>query len=500
MNRYLLAILLLLPLFIAAQDSNIFHDRSYWESAPDVNDVKSEIKKGNDPVALTPSAFDAITYAILANAPLETISYLLSIKGNGVDKMTHDKRNYLMWAAYKGNIELMQLLIDMKSQTDIIDDHGYNLMTFAAVAGMEDTGVYDLLLANGAKVTDSNRSGANALLLLSPNLKDQSLISYFKEKGLDIHTKDHDGNGMFHYAARKGNIETLQMLIEMGLDYSTKSTKGENAITFASAGSRGHVNSVDVYEFLEDLGLEVNVVTTEGESPLHNIAYRAKDREVLSYFLEKGVDPNQVDEEGNTAFLNAMRGNNMAMAELLQPHVTDINHRNKDGYSALTYAVMRNSEDGFGILLAAGADIKVLDNKDRNLVYHMFNAFNERSKKVFQEFLTQAKKHELNLTPSYEGGNTLAHLAVKKEQAFLLKQALDLGVEINQKNEEGLTPLHLAAMQAKNKEILTVMLKHGADKSILTDFDESAFDLASENEVLSNSGIDLDFLKADSGE
>ncbi|MEM8887638.1 MAG: ankyrin repeat domain-containing protein, partial [Bacteroidota bacterium] len=72
--------------------------------------------------------------------------------------------------------------------------------------------------------------------------------------------------------------------------------------------------------------------------------------------------------------------------------------------------------------------------------------------------------------------------------------------DINQKNEEGLTPLHLAAMQAKNKAMLDTLLGKGADKAILTDFDESAFDLANENEVLTKTGVDLDFLKSSSQE
>ncbi|MEM8889191.1 MAG: ankyrin repeat domain-containing protein, partial [Bacteroidota bacterium] len=451
MKNYLLTILLLIPLFTFAQDSNIFHGRDFWKSSPDVASVKAAIEQGNDPVALTSSAFDAISYAILENAPLETIEYLLSLEGNGVDKMTHDKRNYLMWAAYKGNTDLMKVLIDMGSDTEIMDDHGYNVITFAAVGGVEDTKVYDVILSTGTKASDGNRYGANALLLLAPNLKDKKLIEYFQSKGLDIHSTDKDGNGMFNYAARRGNMETLKMLMKLGLDHKTVSKKGENAVMFASSGSRGHVNGIEVYEFLEELGLEINVVSTEGRTPLHNIAYRVKDEAILNYFLEKGVDPNQVDEDGNTAFLNALRYNNLDFAKLVHAKVSDINLTNKDGYSALSYAVMRNSQEAFDMLMEAGADIKVNDKKGRNLVYHMFNAYSSRNKEAFQYFLSHAEKHKLNMTPVYEGGNTLAHLAVKEGEEELLAKALELGVDINQKNEEGLTPLHLAAMQAKNK-------------------------------------------------
>ena len=123
-------LVLLLPLLGISQQKNIFHDRSFWKESTTVEIVKQEIEKGNDPVALTPSAFDATVNAILGGAPLETISYLLSLEGNEVNKPTHDGRNYLMWASYKGNVELMELLIEKGADTEIVGEswiYGHDL-------------------------------------------------------------------------------------------------------------------------------------------------------------------------------------------------------------------------------------------------------------------------------------------------------------------------------------------------------------------------------------
>jgi ankyrin repeat protein len=70
-----------------------------------------------------------------------------------------------------------------------------------------------------------------------------------------------------------------------------------------------------------------------------------------------------------------------------------------------------------------------------------------------------------------------------------------LGVDVNQQNKEGISPLHIAAMKAKNTKILKYLLSIGADKSQKTAFEESVYDLASENEVLQQEKIDLTFLK-----
>ena len=71
---------------------------------------------------------------------------------------------------------------------------------------------------------------------------------------------------------------------------------------------------------------------------------------------------------------------------------------------------------------------------------------------------------------------------------------LSLG-NINAKNNEGYTPLHLIAMKAEKVEFVKLMYDLGADKNIETEFGERAYDLAKENEKLNVNLGDLDFLK-----
>ena len=50
-------------------------------------------------------------------------------------------------------------------------------------------------------------------------------------------------------------------------------------------------------------------------------------------------------------------------------------------------------------------------------------------------------------------------------------------------------------MKATNNEIIDVLIAAGADKSILTDFGESSYDLASENEILISNKTDISRLQ-----
>src|SRR5690554_7200469 len=123
MKTIISAFLFLGILSVNAQQ-NIFLHNDFWDEETTIKQVKEAIKNGNDPVAFSEFNFDATAYAILNNSPLETVLFLLDIEGNEVTKITHDARNYLMWAAHRGNYELTKVLMEKGSDIHIVDDKG----------------------------------------------------------------------------------------------------------------------------------------------------------------------------------------------------------------------------------------------------------------------------------------------------------------------------------------------------------------------------------------
>ena len=477
-----------------AQESNVFLDRNFWKQNPDIETIDNFIAKGHDISSLNSNAFDAVTYALIEKVDNATIRYLLSKDGNGVNKLTHDGRTYIFWSAYKNNQEMVEHLLDNGARMDIVDSHGYSPMNFAANTGQTDRALYELLIQNGANpATEKNHSGANALLLIAPFLDDFELVNYFKSLGVDPYSTDDTGNGLFNYAAKGGNIPFLKQLIDQGYPYQQVNTARGNAFIFASQGRRGHTNSIGVYRYLESLGLEPNVVGKDSKNPLHYLAYRGKDEDVLQFFLDKGVDVNLQDADGNTPFMNAVRGNDLQMIKLLQPYVNSINLKNNNGHSALTYAFSRNSVETVEFLLKHQADITVLDKNGNSLAYYVLNTFNNAEE--FESKLAILQTHQIPLNAKQGDGNTLLHEAVKSENLDLIKRVMQFDIPINAKNNDGITALHLAAMKAKDYEVLKYLIEMGADKSIKTDFEESVYDLASENEILIQNNTDLEFLK-----
>ena len=503
-NIFSISFVLVASLFVSAQQKNTLLEQSFWKTSPDVASVQAEIAKGNNPSASNDRSFDAVVIAINNDAPNATIKFLLEQPGNGVNKPTHDNRIYLHWAAGKGNQEIVEYLIAKGSDINLEDSHGAFPVTAAANSGVSNTAIYDAFFKAGIDPKKKYTNGANLLLLTIPFDKNLTLTSYFTTKGMSVKDVDSDGSTAFDYAARTGNLTLLKSILEKGV----KPT--DNALLFAAQGSRRDANTLETYKYLvEDLKLKPTATNKEGQNVLHFLVTKAKQTEIINYFLAKGADINKADNDGNTPLIiSASNREANGTLEQLLPLVKNINAQNKKGESALTKAIQSGTVEAAALLLDKGAAIKVLDKDGNNLGFYLIDSYrpqmgmgrgpesiNAPKQDPFTSKTKLLQDKGLDLVTPQKDGNTLYHLAIAKNDLTLLKKITDLNIDINAKNKDGLTALHKAAMISKDDVILKYLLSIGAKKEITTEFDESAYALAKENESITKNKIDLEFLK-----
>ena len=120
---------------------------------------------------------------------------------------------------------------------------------------------------------------------------------------------------------------------------------------------------------------------------------------------------------------------------------------NDKGESALTKAVENGSSEIVALLIKNGADVNISNKDGNNLAYYWFNSYKgnvpqrpgqapqQSPVDEFNEKLNLLQSKGLNVAAPQSNGNTLYHFAVAKEDAFLLKKATDLGVDINVKKQ-----------------------------------------------------------------
>ncbi|GGF14039.1 ankyrin repeat domain-containing protein [Flavobacterium limi] len=500
-NNLLVSFALTISLFVNAQQKNTLLDQSFWKTAPNVETIKAEIAKGNNPSAATANAFDVVVMAINNDAPTETIKFLLEQPGNEVNKPTHDNRIYLHWAAGKGNAEIVKYLIAKGSDINLEDSHGSFPITAAASSGQNNSEIYEAFFKAGIDPKKKYQNGANLLLLAISSDKELKAADYFTTKGMSLKDVDNDGNTAFTYAARSGNIPLLKKLIEKGVK------PNDNALFTAAQGSRRESNTIETYKYLiEEVKIKPTALNKSGQNVLHILAGKPNQTEIIKYFIIKGVDANKADKEGNTPLMVASAARETSVLEFLLPTSKNVNAQNLKGESALTNAVRSGSPEAVSLLLAKGADINVKDKDGNNLGVYLVQSYrpqmmgrggdNANAKQdPFAAKIKLVQDKGLNLATPQKDGNTLYHIAVIKNDLALLKKIADLNIDINAKNKDGLTTLHKAAMVAKDDTILKYLISVGAKKEVTTEFDESAYALAKENESLTKSNVSVDFLK-----
>ncbi|MGL5111255.1 MAG: ankyrin repeat domain-containing protein [Flavobacterium sp.] len=503
MKTILFTLTFLAVTWAGAQQKNSLLEQSFWKNSPDVTTVQAEIAKGNNPSAMNSNAFDVTTIAINANAPTATLQFLLEQPGNHVNKLTHDNRIYLHWAASKGNIEIINYLISKGSNTTLEDSKGETPLTFAAVNGQTNPLVYEAFFKAGTNPKKKYKDGSNLLLMVIASDKDFSLSTYLATKGLSLQDTDNDGNTAFDYAAKTGDVAFLKTLHQKGVNHTN------NALLFAAQGTRRASSPIACYRYLiEDLKINPTSTTASGETVLHFLAAKPNQKENISYFVSKGVAADALNNEGTNPLMISASGQDAAVTELFLSATKNINTQNTKLESALTFAVKSGTPEVVKMLIDNGADVSIVDKEGNNLGYFLIQSYRASGKGGRESEASTVSKQDpfdaklqlltekgFNITQPQKDGNSLYHLAVIKNDITLLEKLAPLKIDVNTKNKDGFTALHKAALLAKDATILKYLVAMGAQKESKTEFDETAYLLAKENEALTKMNLNLEFLK-----
>lgn len=493
-KKFILSILFCAGTIVQAQEKSTLLSQDFWKSKPTLEQVKKEVSNGFD-FKNVEGFNEPLLEAIMSNADAEVIQYLIDQTQTSLSKPFFHERTYLHLAASKNMGAVVEYLIKKGANINALDDKGVPPIGYAANSGNPE--MIEIFIKNGVNLFQKfgQQNNADLLLLSVTNDKDLKITDYLLSKGFDINTKDKNGNGIFYYAALNGNhLDKLKKLIQKGVKYD------DNALLAAAQGAHRVINTLEVYKYLiEELKLNPKVISKNGETLLHFIAAKPNQEEIIPYLINKGVDAKKVDNQGNTAFILASKGKSLEVVKSLFPYVQNVKATNKDGDNALLNAVKYSTAEIVGFLLEKGADIHFKDVKGNDLAYILVESYHPprrgETKDIFSPKLQLLSSKGIDFSKKLNKGNTVYHIAATKNDLDLLRKLENTKANINLKNDDGLTALHKSALVAKDDKILKYLLSLGADKNIKTDFDETVYQLAQDNEVLRNKKVNIEFLK-----
>ncbi|KAI1424128.1 ankyrin repeat-containing domain protein [Xylaria sp. FL1777] len=278
-------------------------------AAPNVPLVKMLLEKGADPNMQTSKG----------TIPLHMCGYppemtrLLAERTNNVDLPTTQGTTQLMVAASNGWTECVKVLLENKADVNAVVANenqwsGWTPVMFAAYFHFAD--IILILAEKGADLKKAEANGACPLSLIfelptsigSDEFDCLSILMEFQPR-IDLDQADKDGETVLHRCAQLGHLRAVQKLVRAGASLKLQDNSGYTAL---------------------------------GRAVWH------QTREIISYLLEQGADPNIAGKglghrEG--PLLRACRDSDYAVAKMLIDHEADVNCDSVSGFGTPLMAV-----------------------------------------------------------------------------------------------------------------------------------------------------------------
>jgi RNA polymerase sigma factor (sigma-70 family) len=224
------------------------------------------------------------------------------------------------YAAWCGNIEAAQLLLDYGADIDLMDDSYHSPPVGWAGENRQDEMV-QFLVDRGAKITIGQIAAWGSLEDLKRRIREvpslvndgtgaesdrwsplwkaagwdrKDVVEFLLEEGADVNAITRSRQTPILGAAQSGNVEIVKLLIDAGADVSVRFKDGRTALHKAA-----EVKSGPTTELLISEGVELDVAKNTGETALHFAAW-GRSREVVAILVAHGANVTTKDQKGRT--------------------------------------------------------------------------------------------------------------------------------------------------------------------------------------------------------
>jgi ankyrin repeat protein len=388
-------------------------------------------------------------------------------------------------------IELYNLPTDIGDSVQ--DKNNPNLPFYVtAFCGSE---ALELLLKNGFTIDSTDKDGHD-LLWIAANSGNVDVIKYLVENGanLNFNTYDPGSEDPLKSAIYYGYHDAVKYMLEKGAQFNINEVTGYDGdgagwdanyglsptSSIQAAAMNGDTKMLDI---LQEYGYPFNE-NTYYVGLEFAIAFQQFD--VLNYFLEKGADPNYVDNRNGdeeSLLVVCARFGDAESAEILRKHGIVIGTSESD---ALTEAVDYGNYELAEYLLQNGMDVNSRKKYEDGSIGA--SAWEEAEQRGYFDMVKLLVDHGVNVNDqdvaflACEGGGS----------SRIINYLLEHGADINSKDSYGDTALSNAVSSHYSDKEYEGLAKHdldnvklllelGADVTIANDKGKTALDIAKEN-------------------
>jgi ankyrin repeat protein len=404
-----------------------------------------------------------------------------------VNRRNADGSTPLQWAVHDGNVAEVKRLLRLGADLKLANNYGATPMSLAAEVGSAE--MLAVLLEAGATADSPDPDGMTALLAVARtgNVKAAQVLL---GAGATVDAREKwGGQTALMWAAARRHPEMMRLLIAKGADVNAASTdrnyqrhvqaegrpKSLDSGGLAPLHYAARENCLACVNVLLESKVDINLPDPDGVTPLH-VAIMNANWDLAKRLIDAGADVNQWDIYGEAPLFTAInlrsridggRGSSldplnkttgMQMLELLLDRGANPNMQlffkpaNANGTTVtrgstpLIRAVTIADLDVITLLMARGADA-TLNLADRQTPIHAAIAGRATEQQAVELVRMLHKAGAdlnsvalINHREEIRGGTAL-HLAVRKRWKAMIKELASLGIDMNAKDQDGLTAL-----------------------------------------------------------
>ncbi|MBE6419579.1 MAG: hypothetical protein E7031_05545 [Akkermansiaceae bacterium] len=395
------------------------------------------------------------------------------LQARGISIETYDAA--LIKAVQTGDADLLRLLINAEVNVNKADNDGDTPLGWAAMKGHLEC-VKLLLAAEGINVDSLNKQGISALHFSILNGHRACAIALIEAQA-EVNTPDSDGKTPLFIACEQDDIEMVKLLLAAGALVQPQTPNGRNSLEAAQSDVCTRLlNEVAPIQETQ-LRLAKQNITPDSYGASLISAAKNNDVQLLTDLILMGADVNSTDKDGKTAFYWAIMNfqPDMQCIMLLHKNGADINKADNEGKTPLHWAAEKAKLHQVRILLESfNANVNARDNNGKR-------PYNVAASIQCKELIkTHAKKSackalkEKGIKESQY--STLLLTAAKNNDVISAQLLIDAGANVNhvtrivgQYGTFYHTPLYIAAMEGHSEMVKLLLDTEGIDVNWTSD-------------------------------
>ena len=387
-------------------------------------------------------------YIAVRNGDIQIVQMLLDC-GADVNALNEDGQTPLHTAAggEKDCPELCSILLKHNAKIDAVDKDGNQPLHLACEAALTST-VQHLLDCN-ADVLATNNSHQTALHKAACSKRDcPEVCVMLIAKGAQVNVTDGNGDTCLHVAFQKGNMNTVDVLVENDADCNVVNVCGETLLHLAC---KSRVECIELCDKLISHGVNPRIADREGNLPFH-VALKNRLTKTFSWLFEQlGYSTS-----------NDLEKVNIGKEEL----VAHLDSANEAGDTHTCHYIL----ELIGKLDTSNKlSLSALDCRSRSGYLLLHTAIQKQDFTLCQYLIDHGASVNAEVVPLHNDRRRIynkhpLHLAAELGDIDLCRLLIEHGAIVDAEMKGGRTALHLAIVN-EEKDVARLLMSHGADSS-----------------------------------